>query len=331
MSINLRSFNDYDGPWAISYPTRDEAGVFDENDPHGDGGEAAAATAATAAIPKNSWTWGPSDPCRQSLEGEDDEDDEEDDPLRPGLWMDGDSLAPPCGTPIWLVRTMLEFASVGPNDVLYDLGCGDGRVCLEAYARHGGSGVTCVGVEIEEDLVRRFEHLIRRLPIPARGRGVAVRAVRADLRAVLAALVEKAEAAFGVAGAGDQEGLIGTVEKEKGDGATSKVAPPTEEGTAPPSRSSLMAEGLNDLPLPTVVALYLLPEAVALIEPMLLKLLRLVPGSRVVCNTWGLKSIEPVKTLYAEVADDERSPRGGREGSALLRLFAGESWKGTMT
>ena len=45
-----------------------------------------------------------------------------------------------------LVQTMLALAEVGPEDVVYDLGCGDGRI-LVAAARDFGA--KAVGVEIE--------------------------------------------------------------------------------------------------------------------------------------------------------------------------------------
>ena len=36
-------------------------------------------------------------------------------------WMEGDSLAPPCGSSISLIHEMLEFASVQQEDILYDV------------------------------------------------------------------------------------------------------------------------------------------------------------------------------------------------------------------
>jgi SAM-dependent methyltransferase len=44
-----------------------------------------------------------------------------------------------------VVRAILDFANVGPNDVLYDLGCGDGRIVIEAARR----GARAVGVDID--------------------------------------------------------------------------------------------------------------------------------------------------------------------------------------
>jgi SAM-dependent methyltransferase len=44
-----------------------------------------------------------------------------------------------------VVRAMVELAGVSPRDVVYDLGCGDGRIVVEA-ARRGARGV---GVDLD--------------------------------------------------------------------------------------------------------------------------------------------------------------------------------------
>src|SRR3954468_1484272 len=49
-------------------------------------------------------------------------------------------------TPERIVRTMLEVANVRESDVVYDLGCGDGRIVVEAARRCGARGV---GVDID--------------------------------------------------------------------------------------------------------------------------------------------------------------------------------------
>jgi len=43
-----------------------------------------------------------------------------------------ESVAPYVPTPLNVVRQMLIIAEVGPHDVLYDLGCGDGRILFTA-------------------------------------------------------------------------------------------------------------------------------------------------------------------------------------------------------
>lgn len=52
-------------------------------------------------------------------------------------------------TPRGVVEIMLDLAQVRGSDVVYDLGCGDGRIVVAA-ARRGASGV---GIEIDPHLV----------------------------------------------------------------------------------------------------------------------------------------------------------------------------------
>jgi len=49
-------------------------------------------------------------------------------------------------TPYDAVAAMLRLAQVGPQDVLYDLGCGDGRLLIEAARRWGTQGV---GIDLD--------------------------------------------------------------------------------------------------------------------------------------------------------------------------------------
>ena len=49
-------------------------------------------------------------------------------------------------TPPQVVDRMLDVARVGRGDVLYDLGCGDGRIVIEAAKRFGTRGV---GIDID--------------------------------------------------------------------------------------------------------------------------------------------------------------------------------------
>jgi ubiquinone/menaquinone biosynthesis C-methylase UbiE len=54
-------------------------------------------------------------------------------------------------TPDKVVERMLEIAQVGPNDVVYDLGSGDGRIVIAAARKHGARGV---GIDIDPDRIR---------------------------------------------------------------------------------------------------------------------------------------------------------------------------------
>lgn len=49
-------------------------------------------------------------------------------------------------TPDDVVAKMLELAEVGPDDRVYDLGCGDGRIVIAAAQRYGARAV---GIDID--------------------------------------------------------------------------------------------------------------------------------------------------------------------------------------
>jgi hypothetical protein len=208
-----------------------------------------------------------------------DDDEDEDNPLQVGHWMEGDSLAPPCGTSVPTIHKLLDFASVSSDDVVYDLGCGDGRVCLEALVHFGAS--ECVGVEVEQDLVERFEVLIGNLT-ESKER---IHAVHVDLRQVLDFLVL----------------LTARSGADKPNQPTNKQ--------------------FENLPTPTVLVLYLLPESVRELEVDLLKLISgFGENFRLICNTWGLETIKPSKLL-------EVSEIGGMS-STIFRLYDKDSLEG---
>jgi SAM-dependent methyltransferase len=75
------------------------------------------------------------------------------------LWMailasqaQPERLAPSSATPPDVVDRMLTMAHVGSNDVVYDLGCGDGRIVIAAALKFRARGV---GVDIDPALVAR--------------------------------------------------------------------------------------------------------------------------------------------------------------------------------
>ena len=61
------------------------------------------------------------------------------------LLLPGQSLAPYVPTPADVVDRMLDLAEVKEGDVVYDLGCGDGRIPIAAARR----GARAVGVDID--------------------------------------------------------------------------------------------------------------------------------------------------------------------------------------
>ncbi len=81
-------------------------------------------------------------------------------------------------TPQNVVDAMLEFVQVGPGDVVYDLGSGDGRIPITAALRYGARGV---GIEIDPVLVRRSEEQARRAGVADRVRFITGDLFQADM------------------------------------------------------------------------------------------------------------------------------------------------------
>ena len=80
--------------------------------------------------------------------------------------------APWLPTPMRVVYKLLDMAEVGPGDLVYDLGCGDGRLIIAAARRYGARAV---GIEIHPLRVLWCQALITVLGL--RGR---VQVVRGD-------------------------------------------------------------------------------------------------------------------------------------------------------
>lgn len=70
-----------------------------------------------------------------------------DNPAAPSRALD----VPYVPTPIAVVDAMLDMAKVERSDILYDLGCGDGRIVIRAAANFGCRGV---GVDLDPRRVR---------------------------------------------------------------------------------------------------------------------------------------------------------------------------------
>lgn len=70
------------------------------------------------------------------------------------------SLAPYVVSPQRIVDRMLELADLKPNETLYDLGSGDGRIIITAAQRFHAKAV---GVEISDSLVRSTNDKIAKL------------------------------------------------------------------------------------------------------------------------------------------------------------------------
>jgi ribosomal protein L11 methylase PrmA len=64
---------------------------------------------------------------------------------------DAPDLAPYVPTPMVVVEKMLEMANVAEDDILYDLGCGDGRIVITAARKYGTRGV---GIDLDPERIR---------------------------------------------------------------------------------------------------------------------------------------------------------------------------------
>jgi protein-L-isoaspartate O-methyltransferase len=74
-------------------------------------------------------------------------------------------LVPFVPTPMDVAQKMLEIAKVQPDDVVYDLGSGDGRIVILAAQKFGARAV---GVELNSDLYEKSSERIRKLGLQDR-------------------------------------------------------------------------------------------------------------------------------------------------------------------
>jgi len=82
---------------------------------------------------------------------------------RPALLRDlrdhSKNLAPFVASPQPIVDRMLDLADVKPDDTVYDLGCGDGRILITAAQRYKAKAV---GIELSDRLVQSVNDAIKR-------------------------------------------------------------------------------------------------------------------------------------------------------------------------
>jgi precorrin-6B methylase 2 len=89
-----------------------------------------------------------------------------------------ENLGPQIPTPQIVVDKMLEAGHVTADDVVYDLGSGDGRIVITAAQKYGARAV---GIEIMPDLCRKARARVRELGLEDRVRIVEGSALHADL------------------------------------------------------------------------------------------------------------------------------------------------------
>lgn len=81
----------------------------------------------------------------------------------PGVKLD----APYVVTPYAVVDEMLRLAKVGSADVVFDLGCGDGRIVIAAAERFGARGV---GIDIDPRRIEEANEAARQTGVADRVR-----------------------------------------------------------------------------------------------------------------------------------------------------------------
>jgi len=91
---------------------------------------------------------------------------------------DAPDLAPYVATPMPVVRRMLELAAVTERDRVYDLGCGDGRIVVEAAKSRGARGV---GVDLDPQRIAESHRLATREGVEERVEFRIEDATRTDL------------------------------------------------------------------------------------------------------------------------------------------------------
>lgn len=91
---------------------------------------------------------------------------------------DAADLAPFVPTPRPVVERMLEVAAVGPEDIVYDIGCGDGRMVITAAKKFRARGV---GIDIDAALIEECRDGARREGVEELVRFLHMDAVKARL------------------------------------------------------------------------------------------------------------------------------------------------------
>lgn len=82
-------------------------------------------------------------------------------------------------TPEEIVEAMLKLADVRSTDIVYDLGCGDGRIVIAAAKKFGARGV---GIDIDPDRIRDSNENARRAGVQDRVKFVLGDLFEADFR-----------------------------------------------------------------------------------------------------------------------------------------------------
>jgi predicted RNA methylase len=93
-------------------------------------------------------------------------------------FTDPDILAPSYPTPQTVVDQMLAIAQVKPGEIVYDLGCGDGRIVISAARTFKAHAV---GIEIRRDIYEKTAAKVKELGLDDQVKIVQGDALRYDL------------------------------------------------------------------------------------------------------------------------------------------------------
>jgi hypothetical protein len=91
---------------------------------------------------------------------------------------DAIDLAPWVPTPQPVVDRMLELAGVTGKDVLFDIGCGDGRIVITAARRYGARGV---GIDIDKAMIESSERNAKAAGVERQVKFICMDATKADI------------------------------------------------------------------------------------------------------------------------------------------------------
>lgn len=94
-------------------------------------------------------------------------------------WRHPDHLAPFIATPEAVAQKMLEAAELKPGEVVFDLGCGDGRILFLAAQKFQARAV---GIELSPELVKKASEKARELGLEGRVKVIEGNLFEADLR-----------------------------------------------------------------------------------------------------------------------------------------------------
>jgi precorrin-6B methylase 2 len=93
-------------------------------------------------------------------------------------FSDRDTLAPVYPTPETVVDQMLALAQIRPGEMVYDLGCGDGRIVIAAAQKFKARAV---GIEIRRDIYERTLATVASLGLSDQVKIVHANALKYDL------------------------------------------------------------------------------------------------------------------------------------------------------